>query len=276
MDSADQRDVDTRTAIFGVDFSGARNAGGKIWVAEAMLQGQTLRVVRCDRMADRPGARDRDAALAALRHLIKERTHAVFGIDFPFGIPHELHDAPTWPDFVLGFETRYSSPDDFRMKCRAASPARELRRVTDRCRKSPFSPYNLRLYRQTFFGIRDVLAPLIRRDDARILPMQASAAGKTIVLEVCPASTLKTLGQPGGYKGSAATAGDARRQLVRTLRDERLVDSLDPRIVSQVVDDQDGDGLDAILAAVVAADSIARPVHPSADWHAREGAIHDL
>jgi hypothetical protein len=47
------------------------------------------------------------------------------------------------------------------------------------------------LFRQTCFGIRSVLAPLVRDGLVSVVPMQRPAADKPWLLEICPASTLK-------------------------------------------------------------------------------------
>jgi hypothetical protein len=106
-------------------------------------------------------------------------------------LPITLLDGSSWQGFVLGFARRHANADDFRQAFRLASPGVELKRITDVETRTPFSPYDVRLYRQIFFGIRDVLAPLVRDDAARVLPLQSPVPGKACLLEICPASTLK-------------------------------------------------------------------------------------
>ena len=66
----------------------------------------------------------------------------------------------------------------------------------------PFAAYNLRIYRQTFYGVRDVLAAAVARQAAAVIPMQEYAANKAWIVEACPASTLKSLGVYRPYKGA--------------------------------------------------------------------------
>ena len=74
-------------------------------------------VKACRRAADLPGSSaDRDTALAALRAFIAERHEAIFGIDVPFGIPHELVNAASWEEFVERFPACYPSARDFRQR----------------------------------------------------------------------------------------------------------------------------------------------------------------
>ena len=77
---------------------------------------------------------------------------------------------------------------------------KELRRVTDIEARTPLSPYNRRIYKQTYYGIRDVIAPLIASGAACALPMQAAIPDRAWLLEICPASTLELMGLRESYK----------------------------------------------------------------------------
>jgi hypothetical protein len=89
---------------------------------------------------------------------------------FPFGLPCVLVEVNRWEEFVLSFSNRYPGPKEFRDICWIAAGNRELKRDTDKVSQTPFSLYNRRLYRQTYYGIRDVLAPLARNQLACVLP----------------------------------------------------------------------------------------------------------
>ncbi|MBL7224223.1 MAG: hypothetical protein ISS72_10240 [Candidatus Brocadiae bacterium] len=122
-----------RTEIHGIDFSGAAKAGRKIWIASGRPVAGTLHIDACRRLADLEGSpRQLEPALAALRAFIAERPAAVFGLDFPFGIPRQLVNAATWQQFVESFPTRYRSARLFRQRCREATGCRDLKRVADR------------------------------------------------------------------------------------------------------------------------------------------------
>ena len=235
--------------VYGVDFSGAKNAGKKIWVASGVMDGDALRIKDCYWAEDLPGSgRSRDRCLAALRDFIKREQTAVFGLDFPFGLPLDLvKKYGCWEDFVLSFPDRYSDSKEFREDCHRAGGGRELKRVTDQKSCTPFSPYNLRLYRQTYFGIRDVLHPLVRNQLAYVLPMQSALPGKPWILEVCPASTLKqeALYQP--YKGRSEEHRKAREHILKEIEEKAL--SIPPELRSAIVADREGDALDSVVAA---------------------------
>lgn len=179
--------------VFGIDFSGAAGASRRIWITRAAVEGGALTIGDCFR-ADRlpSSARDRDRCLAALRSFIESQPFpAAFGLDFPFGSPRVLVREANRDAFALSFAARFGDCDNFRHSCRAAAGGRELQRVTGPESHTPFSPYNLRLFRQTCFGIRSVLAPLVRDGLVSVVPMQRPAADKPWLLEICPASTLK-------------------------------------------------------------------------------------
>lgn len=80
--------------ILGVDFSGAQNAGEKIWIAHAAVEntgtGRVLRVLSLQRACELSGgATEREAALRATREYILSFKNAVCGFDFPFSLALE-------------------------------------------------------------------------------------------------------------------------------------------------------------------------------------------
>ena len=166
--------------VFGVDFSGALNAGRTIWIAGGEVEGDVLHCNLClpaERLPD--SGKDRATALAVLRAFILEQSPCAVGCDFPFSLPREIVTEPTWKSFVHEFAARHPDAESFKRWSLERAGGRELRRLTDREARTPFSPYNLRLYRQTYFGIRDLLAPLIATGRVNVLPMQPPLPGKT-------------------------------------------------------------------------------------------------
>jgi len=136
--------------VYGVDFSGAKKAGTKIWIASATIVGDALEIEDCCQAKDLPGsAAERDQCLGALRHFISAQKTCAFGLDFPFGLPKKVVKANSWEEFVLSFSNHYPDPEQFREICWVAAGNCEERRETDRISQTPFSPYNRRLYRQT-------------------------------------------------------------------------------------------------------------------------------
>lgn len=228
-------------------------AGRKVWIASAVQDGDALQLESCRRAESLPGGgKDRETCLAALRAFIVGEGACVVGLDFPFGLPASLVEARTWEEFVLGFGRRYSSPEQFRAACLAAAGGRELRRTADVSSKAPFSPYNIRIYRQTYYGVRDVLAPLVRDRLACVLPMQPALPGRPWVLEVCPASTLKRMTLYRPYKGAARDRYLAREQILATMEKACALSIASPTLRQMVLRDAEGDALDSVVAAVAA------------------------
>lgn len=252
-----------RTRVHGVDFSGAKDAGRKVWVASGTLGGDVLRIEDC-RPAEylAGGGRDRASCLQALVDFIEGQPDAAVGLDFPFGLPRELVKDGSWETFIAGFSRRYETAEDFKESCFQAAGGGELKRRTDRESRTPFSAYNLRLYKQTFYGIRDVLAPLIERAAARVLPMQKPDVGKPSVLEICPASTLRREGLSLSYKGRSPKHLEGRRLILQSLEPRVVVPE---GIARKALDDHKGDVIDSIIAAYAAPRAPVDTTDPRAD-----------
>jgi hypothetical protein len=237
--------------IFGVDFSGAEKAGDAIWIAEACINGSRVHLESCWPASALPGSgSERARCLAALVAFIASQRSAVIGCDFPFSLPVTMIDEPSWRAFALGFADRYPTAQSFLADCRQRAGGREIRRACDRNSRVPFAAYNLRIYRQTYHGIRDVLAPLLRSDSAVVLPMDRARAGRPWVIETCPASTLKHAGLYLSYKGRSAAATDARRAVIAGLVRRGWLAPLSPALRRLAIDNSGGDALDSIIAAM--------------------------
>lgn len=241
---------DTDRVIYGVDFSGARDAGNRIWIARGTIEGAVLSVTQCFQAKDlADSGRDRDRGLSALRAFIMREDESVFGMDFPFGIPKALIKEENWERWVRAFKDLYSSPDEFRKLCGATSGGKELKRFTDLEAVTPFSPYNLRVYRQTYFGIRDMLRPLLREGAICVLPMQRPVPRRAWVIEICPASTLRREGLSSAYKGAGEKRRTARSGILRGMEDTGFLKIRKSALRSTIINDRGGDALDSVIAA---------------------------
>lgn len=237
--------------IFGIDFSGAEKAGDAIWIAEGCLEGNRVRIERCRPASSLAGSGcERVRCLPALVEFVAGLRSSVIGCDFPFSLPAAMIEEPNWRTFVLSFADRYPTAETFLADCRRRSDGREIRRACDRQSRVPFSAYNLRIYRQTYYGIRDVLAPLLRIDGAIVLPMEAPQSGRPWIIETCPASTLKHAGLYLSYKGPGATPRDARRRIIDGLVGQGALAPLSPSLRRPALDNTGGDALDSMIAAV--------------------------
>lgn len=239
-----------RSLILGIDFSGAALAGEKIWVARGRLGKQGLEFDFLDRAANLPGgASEREAALGALVQWLESHEHAACGFDFPFSLVREAIQTPTWREW-LQTTTSYDDAESFK----AAFP--DVRRRTDKSAKTPFSPLNLRLYRQTYYGIAHVLAPLAKT--CAILPFDKAAEGQNWLLEICPASWLKKEKLYLSYKGKSA-AQRANRETIWEATKERVPCFAPPELEARALEDTEGDALDALLAAVGTLEALRHP-----------------
>lgn len=238
--------------VYGVDFSGAKNAGRKIWIAGGVVEGELLHFEMCKPAAKLPDSGAQiGLALAALRTFILQRGPCVVGLDFPFGLPNPLVAEDRWEDFMQAFAERYPEAGSFKQTCTdtamASTGRKELRRDTDVRAETPFSPYNLRIYRQTFYGIRDVLAPLVCSGRVSVLPMQPAIPGRAWLLEICPASTLKEMGLYQTYKNTKSAA--VRDAILSSLKHDGCA-VVPEQVRCEILKDRDGDALDSVIAAV--------------------------
>lgn len=265
--------------VYGVDFSGAKKAGSRIWIASALIVRNVLKIEDCFQAKDLPGsATERDLCLQALCHFISSQKTCAFGLDFPFSLPSKLVEANKWEEFILSFSNRYPGPEEFRGMCLVAADNRELRRVTDKLSHTPFSPYNLRLYRQTYYGIRNVLVPLVRDQLVYVLPMHNTLPGKPWLFEVCPASTLKSINLyllP--YKRADKESRLNRARIIKGVVETGaiLIDSSALRL--KIIDDRNGDALDSVIAAFAtfrAFSNLGPSPVPETDPYKLEGYVY--
>lgn len=240
----------------GVDFSGATAAGKAIWLAEGRERRGILVIETCRPALGLPGAGAiRSLALPALVRHLRGLGPAIVGCDFPFSLPATLPAAfvngSDWRGFLAAFPERFPSAEAFRKACRAAGGGRELRRLCDVEAKVPFCAWNLRLYRQTWHGIAEILRPLVLEAGAVVLPMDAPVAERLWLAEICPASFLKRIKLYEPYKGRALGHRKRRETILRRLITDRLLAAPSPQIERTIIDDPGGDALDAVIAAVI-------------------------
>lgn len=241
-----------------------------------MIDGGGLHIVATRPACELPGGSPkRAAALCALRGFIEGESGAAFGLDFPFGLPRPMVAESNWKEFVLAFSGRYRSAAAFRETCRTLS-ARELRRATNRQARTPWAAWNWRLYRQTYYGIGSILAPLVSEDRVRVLPMDSLDGIRPVLLEICPASTLRRLGLRGlPYKGEASLVKRAARQeiLARLVQSRHI--SLDAAPAARALDDPGGDAVDSIVAAIATFEALARgSLPPQGAYDPVEGFVY--
>jgi hypothetical protein len=252
------------TSIFGVDFSGARLAGRNIWLARLEPSGKyrkaPYRIAHLICLENLCGTAERGVVLAHLVERIAESEHALWALDFPFGLPIEvMSPGARWLeqfDFLHEWgDDAYGAGLECLRRARALGGPMHIRRLTDAEAKAPFDCYHYRIIYQTFYGMRDVLGPLRRVRRTAILPFQYRrlSAARRVLVEACPSSTLKRLGLPHqNYKqpqGGPLTPKRlrTRRHILAGLATHVALDEGQRRILMR---NGGGDALDAVIAAV--------------------------
>lgn len=237
--------------LHGVDFSGARETGGrnrKIWIASWYPD---RNFVELTSGRDDPGFDRRQFAAMVIRG------GGTWVIDFPFGPPAAVAEAAgwtTWRDYI-DWCASDSDPtalrDELRERCRLAGLRWAQRREIDRSIGTTWFPFFEQLYRQTITGGRDVLGPLTQagRDTVRILPFHRHApatAELSVVVEGFPGATLKEHGLPAtGYKKRGGSGERKRYLIIESLRTRGIpIRDMD---AAAAVHDAAGDAVDALV-----------------------------
>jgi hypothetical protein len=245
--------------IHGVDFSGAKRAGRFLWWATLRQHRQAWHLVRLTSLEHQTGTPDRDAVLPHLREAIRASDQALWALDFSFSLPCALlGPVPHWHEvFAL-----VATPDDdaltFGRTCRqralASGQPGLLLRQTERENHTPLAAYHYRLVYQTFFGIREILAPLREDPATAIVPFQYDRVptARRVLVEALPAASLRRWGLPyRGYKQPEGKAPCVQREAVRQQIVDFLCQWIDISSEQQatMIQNPGGDALDAVIAA---------------------------
>lgn len=272
-------------AVYGVDFSGAKQAGRCIWIArtEPRARGK-LALVSLDRLDTLIGTAERAPCLAELVRRVNASTSALWGFDVPFGLPVELFpDGAAWADqfaflaewgdeaYACGLECIARTK---RMSAALHRTALHCRRQSDLEAKAPFDAFHYRMIYQTFYGMRDVVRPLAATPGTAVLPFQYRklAQAKRVVVECCPSSVLKKDGLPHqNYK--QPTGGPLLRKRVKTrhaiLAGLAKAVRISDRHRRVIMRNPGGDALDAVIAAVGALRGFREADHRALARHPR-------
>lgn len=266
------------TEVHGIDFSGGRSGGKRSWVSSGLLDEGSLKIDDCRTASELAGSgTQRDMFLEALVEWIKDQGFCAIGMDFPFSIPAELIEEDTWEDFVRALPKTYNGPDEFRMACQRKAPGEEVKRETDKVKGTPYAPYNLRIYKETYHGLADLLAPLVEDDAVCVLPIQEPEPDKAWVFEVSPAATMKAEGQRQQYKGTTQEHRAARTRIIKQMQNSGTLTIRAQGVLSSVLRDSGGDALDSVLSAYQVTQVLNDPdrlIPPEFDGPRIEGNVY--
>ena len=231
--------------IHGVDFSGAQDAGENIWISSGEIDGGRLEIEKCRSAADEFDTKDRKTVFKELREFVADRNQSVFGFDFPFGLPETVTDATDWNKFIETFPDEFDGPDHLRETCVERADGQKSRATE--AKTTALCPYGVRIQYQTFYGIRDLLNPLLRNRAVSVLPMMGPETDLPWLLEVYPAATLEQLDlNRNGYKKQTVESRKRRTENVDGLSEENTDVDEEAR-TNAVCND---DALDSLVAAV--------------------------
>ena len=125
--------------VVGVDFSGAAKSGKTAWLAELDIfdfdAKQMLKLRSLAPLGRLARSNDRADVCGYLAQRILSAESALFGMDFPFGLPIEL-GLGQWPDQLSHVATFDGDAKDFGRSlvqvAKALGDTMHIRRVTDR------------------------------------------------------------------------------------------------------------------------------------------------
>lgn len=256
--------------LHGVDFSGADSGGShKIRVATRLTRGSMPQPGGPPRASartregpsrggpSREEARettvermDRRGLLERIRASARDGSAHFWRIDAPVGLPlstlgsHEVRG--DWLAAAQWMES-FGGARPWRAALRSIERT-EPRRATDHDARTPMAPMNLRVFKQTWTLVCEVLLPLAREGQVSIEPMRPVRGAAVSIGEGCPASVLQRKGWPSrAYKGEGEPPQRVREEILRRLRGAGVRTSA--ALQRQAAEDTEGDIVDALILA---------------------------
>jgi hypothetical protein len=250
--------------VIGLRWSGVEGAGNQILAAKVECAPERARLTRLWRpFADAPGRRDVVARFAAW--FAEEARWAegrlVVGVDFPLSLSEThlrqlglLRQALRGPatlgrnlhDRFVGQGGDYTeAAARFRQELGKDRP-----RATDCYRAEQHMPTSARVHRQTFVGLCAVAHAA-----AHFPPWDPPHAGKPAIVEVRPGHVARVLLGVATYRDDdrdGVSRASTRAAILRTLRSAARLE-FEMEQAAQIVEDDRGDHLDALLSATAAA-----------------------
>ncbi len=234
--------------LWGIDFSAARTPGSDIWIAQGIFYQNYLEIEQLSSLHELAGISAQtslQACLHALTAILLQFQPVCVALDFPFSLPRDILPAPSVSQLYDRFFEVFPEPESLLRQCTRAK--RQPLRYTDRIQRVPFSPCNLRLYRQTYWGMGTVLRALWHIPQVAILPFRPFSWDAMNLVEICPASVLKHNGLYRPYKGTQAHHREGRKRILDWMVQTFPV-TMPSEIKERVWNQAGGDALDAMVA----------------------------
>jgi hypothetical protein len=250
--------------VLGFRWSGVEGAGNQILAAKIECSPDRAKLIRLWRpFTDAPGRRDLPGRFASW--LLEESRWAegrlVLGVDFALSLSETqlrhlglLRQALRGPA-VLGkhLEERFlGEGGDFTEGAQRfrSEVGRDRPRATDCYRAEYHLPTSARSFRQTFFGLC-----VLAHASAVFPPWDPPEANKPIIVEVRPGHVARALCGVCQYRDDSREGGSLssiRAGVLRTLRSATKLE-FEMEQAAQIIEDERGDYLDAVLSATAAA-----------------------
>lgn len=246
--------------IFGVDFTSRPGPRKPIVVAGGRLRGRRLAITAIEALSD----------FGAFERFLATPGPWVGGFDFPFGLPRRFVDAHTpardwlaltsWA-MALGregfcavahpaFSAAKGRPLDKHREVDAVARSHSPLKTMDPVRRQAINPPVGLMF---FEG-----APRLAAAGLRVPGLRENGDAR-VAVEAYPGYVARQLNVTRYKNDTPATSASrrkARREVLRLLADGRPLDvavEIPPALARRCVDDADGDRLDAVLCALLAA-----------------------
>lgn len=258
------------TEVFGVDFSGSKEPGQNIWITNGSVSDGPdfhLEVRSVASAADLFAVTQREAVFKKLRAFIRGAGGAFLGLDFPLSLSESAVAATDWASFIEKFTQTFAGKNIDSYPGEYGENGHTKREVDFRFGgQSPMSPL---VRYQVFYGLRDLIGPLVVEDAIRVLPMQEHDPTKPALLEVYPAATF---GAERLYRtGYKDTTEESRRR--RCVNAKGLQSHPQVSVSDAVVETatQSDDALDSLCAAFAVRRALSEGLDEA---HSVEGHIY--
>jgi len=210
--------------IYGIDFSASKAPEDKIWITEAeYTEAGKLSIEESRSARDCLEATGRESVFRELGEFIQDAKGAVLGLDFPFGLPSDAVSEDEWTAMLDVFKTEFEDAEIDAYPGPFEGEDQRKREVDHRyAGQSPFSPL---VKYQVFYGLRDLLWPLVDEDAVCVRPMQPREQDRPRLIEVYPAATFGRLGlYRTGYKGRNTGERERRETTIEELQEREDIE----------------------------------------------------